>query len=121
MDKQTKPQTVDIESIMQEVRQEILGRKLPGQTGVPITGTRFAPEFYEHLYQAGLIQSQLGVKLFVTKSPTPLIGPLIDWLRTKFHQLVIFYINQLAEQQAEFNNHILQAVGLMSRRLEDDV
>ena len=113
-------QNVNIETIMQEVRQEILARKLPGGLNPPLQGKRFAPAFYEQLYQASLVQSQLGVKVYITKSPLPLVGGLIDWLRSKFHQLVIFYINQLAEQQADINNHLLQAISLMAQELEED-
>jgi hypothetical protein len=109
---------VDIEVIMQDIRRQILERKLPGQAAVPLSGQKLPPAFYEHLYEASLVQSQLGVKIHVTKSAVPLIGGLIDRARAMFHQLVIFYINQVAEQQAEVNNHLLQALVVVSEHLE---
>jgi hypothetical protein len=32
--------------------------------------------------------------------------------------LVLFYVNQLATQQIQFNTHILQAVGMLAQELE---
>lgn len=111
---------VDIERIMQEIRQEILARRLPGQEEIPLGGKRLPPEFYEHLYQAGLIQSQLGVKMHVTRSNVPIIGRLLEWFRARLHELVIFYINQLAEQQAEINGQLLRALSILSQSLEEE-
>lgn len=110
---------VDIEAIMQDIRRQILERKLPGAAQVPLSGHKLPPAFYEHLYEASLIQSQLGVKIDVTKSAVPLIGGLIDRVRAQFHQLVIFYINQVATQQAQVNNHLLAALAALGGYLEE--
>lgn len=111
---------VDVEAIMNDIRRQVLERKLPSQINVPLTGKRLPAEFYEHLYDASLIQGQLGVKLYVTKSNVPVFGGLIDRIRGLFHQLVIFYINQVAEQQAELNGHLLQALASLSQYLEEE-
>jgi hypothetical protein len=112
--------SIDIEAVMQDIRRQVLDRKLPSQVNVPLTGKRLPPEFYEHLYDASLVQSQLGVKMYVTKSNIPLLGGLIDRVRAMFHQLVIFYINQIAEQQAEINGHMLQALSALSQYIEEE-
>ncbi len=109
---------VNIEEIMQEIRQQILDRKLPGEVNLPMSGGKLPPDFYEHLYQANLTQSQLGVKVHVVESSVPLIGGLIDRFRAAFHQLVIYYINQVAEQQAEINGHLLGALTELGTYLE---
>ena len=116
---QESADNVNIEAVMQEIRQQVLERKLPSQVNIPIEGKHMPPEFYEHLYGASLVQSQLGVKAHVTKSTVPIIAGIIDRLRGMFHQLVIFYINQLAEQQAEVNGQILQALTALSQYLEE--
>ncbi len=116
---QEPTESVNIEQIMQEIRQQILHRELPSQVNVPVGGKRLPPEFYEHLYEATLIQSQLGVKLHVTKSTVPLLGGIIDRFRSMFHRLVIFYLNQVAEQQAEVNGHLLQALTALSKYIEE--
>mgnify|MGYP001814028267 CR=1 FL=1 len=111
--------SVNIETIMQEIRQQVLERKLPSQTNMPIKGERLPPEFYEHLYKAILAQNQPGVKIDLVKSNVPIFGGLIDRFRTMFHQLVIFYIQRLTEQQEEVNRHLLGALTAMSQYLEE--
>jgi hypothetical protein len=119
MEQEEKPtDEVNIEEIMQDIRREILSKKRIGKADLPVAGKRFSAEFYEQLYQAGLMQSESGVMLHVTKSPVPILGPLIDLLRGKFHQLVLFYIDQVVLQQATINDHLLQAITLMSQELE---
>jgi hypothetical protein len=54
----------------------------------------------------------------VTENNIPLVGSLVAKLRTKLHELVLFYVNQLATQQIQFNTHILQAVGMLAQELE---
>ena len=113
---------INIEALMQEIRQQILDRKdlvrPEGNSPIPLHGERLSPEFYEHLYQAGLVYDQIGVKLQVTKSSFPLIGPLLDRARLLLHELVLFYVNKLAAEQMHFNTHILHAVSLLAQELE---
>lgn len=115
----------DVEAIMQQIREQILAREAArrpgGQAPVKVSGKRFSPEFYEHLYHAGLTYDKLQVKMFVSKSSLPIIGPLLQWLRGKLHELVLFYVNQLAAQQITFNTHLLRAVSIMAEDLEAGV
>lgn len=108
-------EAVDIENVMQEVRRQVLERQLPGQLQLPDAAANLPPEYYEHLFRAGLAQSRVEVELLVTKSAVPLIGPLIDRLRVKVHELVVFYINRFADNQAKVNNHMLQALAVLGR------
>ncbi|MDX1416466.1 MAG: hypothetical protein R3293_19860 [Candidatus Promineifilaceae bacterium] len=112
-----KPE-INVEAIMQEIRLQILNQKRIGQPPLPVRGDRFSPEMYEQLYQATLLHGEMGVKLLVTRTEIPLIGGLIDRLRTKLHQLVLFYINQAVAQQAEINEHFLQVLALLIQDLE---
>ncbi len=115
---------VDIEAIMQEIRQKILTDqtvRLPdGEPLVAVGGQRLSPTFYEHLYHAGLAYNRVGVKMNVTQVNVPLIGPLAEWLRRKLHELVLYYVNQIAAQQVEFNYHLLRAVSILSQELEKE-
>ncbi len=115
---------VNIEEIMQEIRQQILAKKdvirAEGAPVVAISGKRLSPDFYEHLYQANLVYDQMGVKMLVTKVNIPLIGPLLEKLRGKLHELVLFYVNKLAAEQIQFNTHILQAVNLLAQEMEKE-
>jgi hypothetical protein len=110
---------VNIEAIMQDIRQQVLERKLPSQVDIPIKGENLPPEFYEHLYRAILAQNQLGVKIHVTKSNVAVFGGIIDRFRAMFHQLVIFYVQKLTDQQAEVNQQFLQALSTLSQYLEE--
>lgn len=115
---------VNIEEIMQEIRQLVLAKKDLARPDkmpfVKVTGRRLSPAFYEHLYQTSLIYNEMGVKLHVTKVNVPLIGPLLEKARTKFHELALYYVNQLAAEQIQFNTHILQAVSLLAQELEEE-
>jgi hypothetical protein len=119
---ETQSGELNIEEIMQEIRQQILAKKdvVAGErtTAVAVSGKRLSPDFYEHLYQAALVHDQVWVKMLVTKSSTPLIGPLLDKLRGLLHELVLFYVNKLAAEQIQFNTHLLQAVNLLAQQLE---
>jgi hypothetical protein len=113
---------IDVEAIMREIRAEILAKKgtlTPGgEPIVPTGGRRLPAEFYDHLYQAALAYNEVGVKMHVTPVNVPLLGPVITWLRGKLHELVLFYVNQVAAQQVRVNTHLLHAVSLLSQELE---
>jgi hypothetical protein len=115
-------EVINIEEIMQQIRQQIMARRAnltpDGRPPVIVTGKRFSPEFYEHLYQARLAEEQFAVPIFVSRSSLPLIGRLIDWVRGKFHELVVYYVNQSATQQIHATGHLLQALSMMAQELE---
>lgn len=113
---------INIEEIMQQIRQQIMERRAAvspdGQPPVVVSGKRLSPEFYEHLYQAKLAEEGFRVPVFVSKSSLPVIGRLIDWLRGKFHELVVYYVNQSATQQIAATGHLLQALSILGQELE---
>ena len=123
-EKESSAEEVNIEEIMQEIRQQILEKKDVVWSGnsaaVTVRGKRLPPEFYEHLYQATLVHDQIDVRIHVTKVNVPVIGRLLQTLRGKLHELVVFYVNKLAAEQIQFNTHILQAVNLMAQELEKE-
>ncbi len=120
-DSDTTPD-VDIESIMRDVRAEVLAKKSARIQNSPLAsgvgGRRFPPAFYDHLYQAGLTFDVSTVELHVTKIPIPIIGTIIESFRQKFHQLVLFYVNKLAAEQTQVNENLLSALSILSQELE---
>lgn len=124
MSEQENEEIVNIEEIMQEIRQQILEKKDVVWSGnapvVTVGGKRLPAEFYEHLYQATLVHDQIGVRMHVTKVNVPLIGSLLENFRSKLHELVLFYVNKLAAEQIQFNAHILQAVNLLAQEMEKE-
>lgn len=114
---------VNIETIMQQIRQQIIAKRAAaapgGEAEIMVSGKRFPPAFYEHLYQARMAIEESTVPVFVSKSTVPLIGGLIDRVRAAFHQLVVYYVNQSAARQVAATNHLLKALDQLARELED--
>lgn len=120
---ETDETQVDIEAIMQEIRQRILAKKGERGAAVPhilVQGKRLPAEFYEHLYYAGMAYDQIDPKMNVTTVNIPIVGRLIEMVRTKLHELVLYYINQSAVQQIKVNHHLLQALSILSEELEEE-
>lgn len=113
---------VNIEEVMQRIRQQILARRsavAPQEyAGIVVEGKRLPPEFYEYLYQARIALDEVQVPLLVSRSTVPLFGPAIDWLRGKIHELVLFYVNQSAARQVAAVNNLLKAVSALGQELE---
>ena len=128
-DQVTHETEVNVEEIMQQIRQQIIARRAavgPGSGGptaaagdIVVTGKRLSPEFYEQLYQARLALDEYQLPVFVSKSDVPIIGGLIVWLRTKFHELVLYYVNQSAARQVSAHEHMLRALSLIGQELEE--
>lgn len=115
---------VNIEDIMRDIRAKILTKHLSignsSEPIVPTSGERLPPEFYEHLYQAALAYGNVGVKMHVTKVNIPLIGGIIETMRGKLHELVLYYVNQVTTQQTEVNYHLLRALAIVSEEMEEE-
>jgi len=113
---------IKIEEIMQHIREQIITRKtaesLDGRPIVRLVGKHLPPEFYEHLYHAGLMYNQIDVQIYLSPTPIPLIGPLLQRLRQMVHEVVVFYVNGLAAQQMEINKHLLRTVSLLGEEIE---
>ena len=109
---------------MQQIRHQIIAKKAAltptGGLETRPGGKRLPPEFYEHLYQAGLAYDQIGVRLFVTPVKMPIFGRILVQLRAKLHELVLYYVNQLAAEQIKVNTHLLQSLSILSQTLENE-
>ena len=125
MSEQPAPEAeINVEEIMQQIRQQIIAKRAAvgvaaGGSDIAVTGKRFPPEFYEHLYQARLALDEVHVPVFVSKSGVPIIGGLLVWLRTKLHELVSYYVNKSAERQVSASEHLLRALSLLGQELEE--
>jgi hypothetical protein len=113
---------INIEEIMQQIRAEIRGRRVGrlAEQGVIVAddNLRLPPEFYEHLCQVEEAQHQVSGQLRLSPGGPFLIGPVLQWLRRQFHELVLFYVNESAARQIEVNRHLLQAIAVLSREVE---
>jgi hypothetical protein len=113
----------NIEEIMESIRTQVLARKADpaAENGLDliVEGTRLPSEFYEHLYQAGLVYNQIAADVCVRKTNVLLLGPALQFARQKVHELVIYYVNQFAANQIRLNSRLLQAVNILGQELEN--
>jgi hypothetical protein len=119
---ETSEPTIDIESIMREVRAEIIRQSSP--TGTEESGTsgpadsRDIADFHLYLYQARAAFDVTGIDLEVGRVALPIIGPLLTRVREMLHELVIFYVLKLAARQKEFNRQTLDALTTLGAVVE---
>ncbi len=113
---------VDVEAVMRQIRAYIVARRnMAGPTSdveLPAFDGRLDAAIYEHLYHAALIHDQISLAINVVPSQTPIIGRVISLFRRKFHELVVYYVNQLAQKQIVFNRHLLGAVNGLTQEVE---
>lgn len=115
-------QPVDVEAVMRQIRAYIVARRnMAGpdsDIALPSFEGRLDAAIYEHLYHAALIHDQLTLSINVIPSHTPLVGRFVTLFRRKLHELVTYYVNQLAQKQITFNRHILGAVNGLVQEVE---
>jgi hypothetical protein len=113
---------VNVEAVMRQIRAHIVARRnLTGATPavvLPSFEGRLDAAIYEQLYHAALIHDQLSLSINVIPSHMPLVGQFVTFFRRKFHELVTYYVNQLAQKQIMFNRHILGAVNGLVQEVE---
>ena len=81
----------------------------------------FDVDLYYHLRQANEAYPQVGVGSDLVPSPVsrlPLVGRLWARVRTEAHNLVLFYLNKLAGQQAAVNRHLVSALNRLVIQVE---
>ena len=123
-------QGLDAEAIMREIRARIQQRRAQAEAqGLDFDAlaegrftsdrpTRFNAELYYELRRLSLSGEQIGVGLSLTASRWPLIGSLLQRVRLALHQVVIYYVNMLARQQARVNVYDARAWSALMTDLE---
>jgi hypothetical protein len=124
---------VDAEAIMHQIRENIRRQRVhaeaqgrehetsgEGATSASHVGTRFDNRLYEALHRMSVGYDKVGVGLLLTGSTIPLVAPLVQWIRTALHRLVVYYVNTLASQQVCFNEQVFQSVTALVEELEED-
>ncbi len=121
---------INTEDIMREIRARIQQRRAQAEAqGIdfdalaegrftPDRLTHFNPDLYYELRRLSLSGEQIGVGISLTSSRLPLIGSLVQRVRLALHQLVIYYVNMLARQQARVNAYETRAWSVLLADLE---
>ncbi|MGD1994104.1 MAG: hypothetical protein PVI59_13005 [Anaerolineae bacterium] len=84
-------------------------------------GGDFDADLYYHLRQVNEAYPQVGVESDLAPSPVaqmPLVGRLWARVRRQAHNLVLFYLNKLAGQQAAVNRHLVSVLNRLVVRME---
>lgn len=130
MSSQDPMPTIDAEAIMREIRTRIQHRRAQAEAqGLDFDAlaegrfttdrpTRFNAELYYELRRLSISGEQIGVGLSLTTSRLPVIGSLVQRVRLALHQLVIYYVNMLARQQARVNAYEARAWSALMADLE---
>ncbi len=69
-----------------------------------------------HMTQANLSYDQVFVEMNVIRPNVPLLGGLLTRLKARAHELAVYYVNQHAGLQVNFNASVVQVLGLLAAR-----
>lgn len=69
-----------------------------------------------HMTQANLSYDQVFVEMNVMRPNVPLIGALLARLKARAHELAVYYVNQHAGLQVNYNASVVQVLGLLAAR-----
>ncbi|MDA8217161.1 MAG: hypothetical protein M0Z94_06025 [Dehalococcoidales bacterium] len=121
-----KDPEVDVAAIMQQIRQGLAARQdmyeadvffpsFKGGDSPTATGEQLGTEFSYELEEALRSHDRAWVSLQVAPTRIPLIGGPLSHLKYMLHNLIVFYVNQLAAKQVSFNAHSVNAVRALSQ------
>jgi hypothetical protein len=110
----------DVRDIMRQVQEHVARQRgdtprAGGHTSAPTGGMA---RIYEELAAAESDLYSGRVVMSVVPSHIPIAGWLLTRIRRSFHQLVVYYVDRLAQAQARFNTHLIAAVRVLSGVVE---
>jgi hypothetical protein len=124
---------IDIEAIMQEIRARVRARRAvakargldweayaDGLYPVPPDAV-LSRDLHEAVRYAGLDYDKIPLEMMLTDTRFPLLGRLVQRVRSALHELVLFYVNRLAARQVRFNEQTARALALLVHDLEAEV
>ncbi|MBI5878453.1 MAG: hypothetical protein HZB53_12460 [Chloroflexi bacterium] len=69
-----------------------------------------------HLTQANLTYDQVFVEMNVMRPNVPLLGGWLARLKARAHELAVYYVNQHAGLQVNFNSSLVRVLSLLAAR-----
>ena len=109
----------NVREIMQEVRKRVAARQGIDLELSPSEGTsRFDQRVHDHLFLAWQAHDRTRVGYVISPSRVPLLGGIWQVARRKAHQLVLFYMDRLADQLLLFHEQIVRTIQVMVQDLE---
>jgi len=124
---------IDTEAIMREIRARARARRAEakargldweayadGLYPLPPEAV-LSRDLHEAVRFTGLDYDKIPVEMALIETRLPLVGSLIQRLRSALHELVLFYVNRMAARQVRFNEQTARALALLVRDLEGQV
>ena len=100
------------EEIMAQIEQSLwAGTGSPEEAWPP----DLDPELRRHLVRLREMAGTLAVDSALQPSRLPVVGGLLTRLRASVHQLVLFYVNGLIRQQADFEQAVVRTLITLAR------
>lgn len=109
---------IDVEEIIRQIRAHIAsddGEYRAQSHGNSDSG--LLPDVMIPIEAARRAQGESFVTVDFRKSRLPILGRVIDALRQATHQLVAYYVNRSATQQALFNKHVVEALSAIAKEI----
>ena len=124
---------LNIEEVMQEIRARLRARREQAK----VRGLDFeayadglyplppdavlSRDLYEAARYVGLGYDKVHVEMALTETRLPLVGGLVQRVRSALHELVLFYVNRQASRQIHTNEQTARALVALVRDLEKEV
>jgi hypothetical protein len=122
MEKQTAnetEETLNVEDIMKAIRLKIAdGEGKVDESRRQRASGNLPAELYEHLEEARLSYDKIQPTPHIIPPSVPVIGGFLASIQQKLHELVLYYVNQLAANQIRVNAHLLRSVEILVEETE---
>ena len=105
---------LDVQQIMETLRERV-GSQEDGEFAEPLPS--FEPELRAHLVHLQQLANSLRVESAIQPSSFPILGRWITWWRTQIHQLVLYYMNSLIQQQLALGQAVTRTLILLAEHL----
>lgn len=117
MKKQTVNETeeiLNVEEIMEAIRLKIAdGESKVDESRQQLATGHLPAELYEHLEEARLSYDKIQPIPHIIPPSVPVIGGILASIQQQLHELVLYYVNQLAANQIRVNAHLLHSVEIL--------
>ena len=126
---------IDLSRIIEEIQERIRRRRKElgyPRPIFPVFGAASYPgepkdddydiELYFHLRRANEIYHQIDVEPLIIpsiRSSIPILGPLWERIRREAHNLVLFYVNKLAQRQTRVNRHMVSTLNRLIIQIQE--
>ncbi len=118
----------DVQTVMARIQQTLIQHALDDDVEYPTYSaararsegvpTRFSTEMYHQLEQANLNYDQVLAELSLVETRMPLLGAFVNRFKRELHQLVVYYVNMVAERQVVVNDALVHTLNHLVHGLE---